>query len=651
MIYRDSALFGREETMGFANEPFHNLVQRIALEPDGVSFVGKRAGADDESDFFASSDRWCRPVMTRTGPDGALWIADMYRYMIEHPQWLPQQGKDELLPFYREGDDRGRIYRVRKADTAIEPVMQLEAANLVEMLGSSNGWIRDKAQQLLVWRRDKSVVADLEKLAATSPDELARLHALCTLDGLDSLSAELVAAALADAHPGVRENALRLAETRVTPEVEAAALALADDPDSKVRFQLAFTLGEFPASEKTAAGLAKILEADASNPLMVAAVLSSARTQIAGIVAQLSPGAIAKVSQPLGEIALGEGNKESFASLMQIALDDNAATLALLEILNRRTTTVAALGNAELTAAFEQRLAAAHATLKDTAVSSDARISSAALLARVRSERQAAIDYLASQIGPATSPDELKSRLQHAHRDRGFARPKHLLGRLARPRASSARASDRSTAQPATVWAGHIISAIAKKIMRPSDLTAVQLVRLQNLSDRKLRARANKIVNAKTTSTRAGVIAKYQDALKLKGDSERGLAVFQRACIVCHKRGDLGDRDLGPDLLTVANHPPEKILSNILDPNLDIQPGYHAYLCELAGGEQLFGLIAAENAVSITLKQADGTSRNVLRTDIANLRSANISLMPEGLEAAIPNQDMADLIAFLRQPQ
>ncbi|WP_075088495.1 PVC-type heme-binding CxxCH protein [Verrucomicrobium spinosum] len=91
-------------------EPFHNLVQHLELAPEGPSFKARQVMAG-KHDFFASEDRWCRPVMVRTGPDGALWVADMYRYMIEHPQWLPDSGKNALLPHYRKGDDKGRIYR------------------------------------------------------------------------------------------------------------------------------------------------------------------------------------------------------------------------------------------------------------------------------------------------------------------------------------------------------------------------------------------------------------------------------------------------------------------------------------------------------------------------------------------------------------
>ena len=112
MIYRDRQLFDDDNIHAFICEPFQNLVQHSVLKPAGVTFTAQRVGKENETDFFASEDRWCRPVMARTGPDGALWIADMYRYMIEHPQWLPAKGKAELLPHYRLGDDRGRIYRV-----------------------------------------------------------------------------------------------------------------------------------------------------------------------------------------------------------------------------------------------------------------------------------------------------------------------------------------------------------------------------------------------------------------------------------------------------------------------------------------------------------------------------------------------------------
>ena len=149
------------------------------------------------------------------------------------------------------------------------------------------------------------------------------------------------------------------------------------------------------------------------------------------------------------------------------------------------------------------------------------------------------------------------------------------------------------------------------------------------------------------TATRGEVIAKFRPALNLVGDAGRGRAAFSRLCVGCHQLGELG-HEVGPDLHAVANHPPEKLLANILDPSADVQPGFNAYQAQLVDGTELYGLIAAETGNSLTFKLADGTPRLVLRKDVAALRGSNLSLMPEGLENGLQPQDLADLIGFLK---
>jgi len=170
MIYRDELLFPRDGRQhAFTCEPFHNLVQHNVIADDGVSFRSARDPAEANLDFFASADRWCRPVMVRTGPDGALWVVDMYRYMIEHPQWLPDDGKEELRPYYRFGDDHGRIYRIVPKGKSSRSVPRfdtlwfdtLSTAELSAALESPNGWQRDKAQQMLVAKGDDEAIEPL----------------------------------------------------------------------------------------------------------------------------------------------------------------------------------------------------------------------------------------------------------------------------------------------------------------------------------------------------------------------------------------------------------------------------------------------------------------------------------------------------------
>src|SRR5690606_15775279 len=111
------------------------------------------------------------------------------------------------------------------------------------------------------------------------------------------------------------------------------------------------------------------------------------------------------------------------------------------------------------------------------------------------------------------------------------------------------------------------------------------------------------------------------------------------------------DVGAGPDLNSVASHSAEKLLINILDPNADVQPGYHAYHCTLRDGEELYGVIAAETGTSLVLRLTDGSSRTVRHADIVELRGASVSLMPEGFEAGRSHQDLADLISYLQTPR
>lgn len=660
MIYRDSRLFPAEEMNGFACEPFHNLVQRMVLVPEGASFAGRRAGEEGQPDFFASDDRWCRPVMVRTGPDGALWIADMYRYMIEHPDWLPEEGKAELLPFYREGDDKGRIYRVRRTSDSPEAVPNLATLDtpaLVAQLGATNGWVRDEAQQMLLWRGDRSAVPALEALAK-SASPLARLHALCTLDGLGALGEGLVAEALADPHPGVRENALRLAESRMTPGLAAPVEVLADDPDAAVRLQAAFTLGEVPPSPEAASALASILVKDHADPFITVAALSSALPHQGLLIADL-----AKVNDPaiyplrpaLAGIALGAGNTKAVAALLAPAFDQARVSrdalalescVDLVDVLARQGTsvdTLAAGGSLpELATAYRALLEAADSLIADAGALSASRIAGAALLSRVEGRHADAIAFLAGLL-KGDAPAEALDALAGTGDDQV---PGLILG--AWPgfnRETKAHAVDKVLSR--APWAMQLLDAVAAGKIAPDEIDPIRRSRLLRHPDGAVREAAGARLSGGSSPDRARVIEAYKAALALPADVARGHAVYKESCSPCHRIGSEGI-DMGPDLRTVSKHPPEKILSNILDPNLDIQPGFHAYNCELEDGEQLFGIIASENATSITLKIAGGISRVLLRSDIHSLESTSMSFMPDGWEASLKEQDVADLIAFLK---
>ncbi|HYR58100.1 MAG TPA: PVC-type heme-binding CxxCH protein, partial [Chthoniobacteraceae bacterium] len=317
--YRDD-LFGEAFASSvFICEPVNNLVHREVLERDGVTFASHRAPGDEAREFLASADNWSRFDFARTGPDGALYVADMYRFVIEHPQWIPEEQQKRLD--LRAGSDKGRIYRIYPTGAKLRPIPrldQLDTAGLVAALDSPNGWQRDTAQRLLVHAGDDAAIAPLGRLVVTSERPKTRLQALCTLDGLGGLSPELMLAALRDPHPAVRENAVRLSEPFFgkAPDLDNPLLVLADDPEIRVRYQLAFSLGEW-SDPRAGRALARIALRDAADAQVQTAVLSSAPRHLATVLDAVLADAEAKPPSELIEQLLA----------LAVATNDNA-TLA-----------------------------------------------------------------------------------------------------------------------------------------------------------------------------------------------------------------------------------------------------------------------------------------------------------------------------------
>jgi putative heme-binding domain-containing protein len=171
---------------------------------------------------------------------------------------------------------------------------------------------------------------------------------------------------------------------------------------------------------------------------------------------------------------------------------------------------------------------------------------------------------------------------------------------------------------------------------------------LLHSKDAEVQSRAARLFSNEQAG-RADVIKRYEPALRLTGDAARGEKVYQTNCMICHRHGAQGN-NLGPDLASVRQWLPEQILVNVLDPNREVAPNFVTYAIEQKDGGSLVGLISDETPTSVTLKTPDNVAHVLLRPNLISVTNLGVSLMPEGLEAVIPPEAMADLLAFLRQP-
>ncbi|MEO7415294.1 MAG: c-type cytochrome [Opitutaceae bacterium] len=283
VVYRGSLFPDDAKGDAFVPEPSGNLIKRIKLtQKDGI-VTGANAYQGDE--FMTSTDERFRPVSLYNGPDGALYIVDFYRGVIQHRVFVTSFLRAQIEQRGLEkGRANGRIWRIvpegaPKADFRFN-LAQASTAELVEKLGNPNGWMRDTAQRLLVERTDAAVNPALAQAAvASQQNPLARLHALWALEGRGAIEKATLVTAFGDSDPRVAAAAIRLSEKFLTQpggDADLASRVVALVPtrtEPAVRLQLAFTLGEIRSSAGDEA-LRALAIAAGKQPFLADAIVS-----------------------------------------------------------------------------------------------------------------------------------------------------------------------------------------------------------------------------------------------------------------------------------------------------------------------------------------------------------------------------------------
>ncbi|HEY3787815.1 MAG TPA: PVC-type heme-binding CxxCH protein [Urbifossiella sp.] len=642
----------------FVCDPANNLIHREVLVGKGAVFSAKRV--DPDSEFLASTDNWFRPVQLAIGPDGAMYVLDFYREVIETPLSLPEDIKKKLN---LESRGRGRIWRI--APDGFKPAKlpdrsRYTAAQLADELLSANSTRRITAQRLLVERQPKDAAGAIRERLPKSAGRPGRANLLWTLHGLGQLQAADVLPIYDDPVSGIREQALRLSEEFFarSQELRSRAAKLIDDPEPRVRFQLAFSAGELPAAE---AGklLAAILEKDAGDPWIQTAALSSAsQCSSALIEALLTKKGNAPVLAKLAAMTGAKGNEAEIVRLLNLIAEGQggaASDAALLEGLGQGTRNGkkplstwwakppagAEAAMAKLRGRFERAAAA----VKDESLDAAQRTAAAGLLAL--GPFDIAGSALAEALGP-NSPGDLQ--LAAVRGLAAHSEPKVgdiLLAKWSGFGPALRReVLDALLARPDRIV--KLLDAIEKKQVAPSELDPARVMLLKMHPTETIRTRAAAILKSSVNADRSKIVAEYAGTLELKGDAEKGRGVFKMNCSACHKLDGVG-HDVGANLLAaLPNKSGEDLLVSLFDPNREVDPRYVNYQAVTADGRILLGIVATETPTSITMRRADGVEDTILRKDLETLRSTKLSLMPEEMEKKLTKQDVADLFAYLK---
>lgn len=670
MIFRDP-LQG-EELYGAAliSEPVHNLIHRARVIADGESFAGERFAADRASEFIASTDQWCRPTRIATGPDGSVWFADMYRQVIEHPEWIPEAWQSQLN--LRAGADRGRIYRVYLADHPLRAIPDLAALplpELVTMLDHPNGWVRDTAQQRLVASGSQDVVPVLRGLLITA-GPLGRVHALSVLDGLSALRPEDVVRALDDEDWRVQRHGVRLAEAFLNehPEVARAMRDLleptADSMPPQLRLQLALSLGEWDSPE-AAGALLQLAHGQTLSPFFRQAILSSsgrrAFAMVRAVLTQHSQDETCLGLLPdLFSTALA-AETGSAAPLLDLLCGDPqqpveswqlAAWPRFREALRRRNVSLEQVfaENADRQPAWQAALARmrqrAYGLLANGEASLPERRAAATLLGSSLRDAPRELELASGLLEPQTGPSLQEAFLDAVGQSEAAAVPDVLLKNWTH---YSPRLKTRilGVLLSRTAWTQALLDAMQQGRVAPGELDAGVRANLLKHRNAEVRQLAAALLGDTSATPRTAILDEYARVRDLNGNPLRGRMLFGQICATCHRFREQGN-EFGPQLATLQDRSTPSLLTAILDPNRAVEARYHAYVAALQDGRLVQGAILDETSTHITFADTTGRQIDVLRVDLDELVSTGKSFMPEGLEKQLTPAQLADVIAYVQ---
>ncbi|MDA7916194.1 c-type cytochrome [Verrucomicrobia bacterium] len=695
---------GRDNQSVFVCEPAQNLVQRQELISRGSTFDSKRVS--EEKDFLVTEDSWSRMVYATQGPDGCLYLVDFYRKTLDHPQYLPEEMR--ATADFQSGRDRGRIYRVTNHSYFDDgshplPTPPMKTGELFkekkfgEFMGES-GWLRDTEFRLRMenlkelplvemrsvltnrygWgHRNPTIFWDSQARGATRALWLLHQSGELTINDLNMST---------NASSAVDGQIARIIEQRIGNQPELLSLLgdLSSTRSPESRFHVAMALGATDQPERLE-HLVQLAFVKGNDKWMDAAILLGVQDDEFGFserfMNRLVKGPSSKVRAlwgggysfekgtydngaflgSLGQV-IGKGHSDDelvealpkyLGSLSTEKADQRrdflSGVLKGLESRRRPFQKLIADKGEEGTALLElvqKDFSESLSILMDSEQSEMVRIQALELYTKlaVANEYSGLIPLLAEKgqlnlrlavvdaLVATGNSDVVAPLLDDLWRGFGLEMARRVV--------------DRMLARGSTT--PMLLSAIKEGVVQQWMVDANRRGRLMKSKDKKISALAKEVFGELESGDRMAAYEKAKAVLKLDRDVAKGRKVFTRSCATCHKYGNEG-ASVGPDLTGVRNQPAEALLLHIIVPGYEVYPGFAGYEVETNDDRVLSGLLMAESDNSIRLKMAQGIEETILRSDILELRSGSLSLMPDALEQTMTPEELAGLIGFLKQ--
>lgn len=701
VIYEESALPAAYRGKLFGVEPLQGRVVFSDFQPDRSSFKTRDLGH-----VLTTTDSWFRPVDIKVGPDGGLYVADLYEQRIDHASHY--QGRIDK--------GSGRVYRIKAKDGRSGAKVELGAnptsvppsttpatiatpaaaatafAPALAALRSDDRWLRQAAQRVLAdavanraLGKGAAALAELlrgELSKSTGQAALETLWALHRAGGLDESTA---LQALDHDDPHVRLWTARLLgdQNAVTPALRDKLAELAyRDPHVAVRSQLAATARRLPAADALAIVRQALTRSEDLDDIHVPLLLwwaieSHAEPARDAVLAMFTEPALWRqpmtrkhIAQRLMRRYAATGSRKDLltcARLLELAPDDESrkALMAGFEeayqgrslagLPNELAAAIAKSGGASLPLRLRQG---------DDAAFQDA----IKLLADPKADgklRRQLVEVLGQVVRPAALPTLLElvekagdeplrmailTALQ-AYDDPQVARK--LVETFARWQRDTQAAAVSVLAARKT-WTLTLLDAVADGRVPRESLAAADVKKLVLRPDAQVANRVRELfgeVQGATTGEMRAHVERLHDAILAgSGNPYNGKQLYNASCGKCHRLFEDGGR-IGPELTSYKRDDLRRMLLNVVNPSAEIREGFENYVAITSDGRTLNGFISDQDAQVVSLRGPDGQTTVLPRADLEDLKAVPVSLMPEGLLKDLSDQQIRDLFAYLRSTQ